>query len=161
MPTVTTKPPPTERYFFSISRLSFTSNAANFMPLGCSARASRLCIIKSRLNTKATSCCCKSLIFWSSSTRSNSDWISSMGTSSGLNPINPSNTPLSVPCPKPVKPSEPYSCTETRTVCLSKSCLCRYSTNIFAARIGPTVCELDGPMPILNRSNTDTAMLSP
>ncbi len=30
-----------------------------------------------------------------------------------------------------------------------------------AARIGPTVCELDGPMPILNRSNTDTAMLSP
>ena len=27
-----------------------------------------------------------------------------------------------------------------------------------AARIGPTVCELDGPMPIENRSNTETAM---
>src|SRR5690606_12989560 len=27
-------------------------------------------------------------------------------------------------------------------------------TNIFAARIGPTVCELEGPMPTENRSNT-------
>ena len=30
--------------------------------------------------------------------------------------------------------------------------------NSAAARIGPTVCELDGPMPILNRSKTETAM---
>src|SRR5690606_10260892 len=29
-----------------------------------------------------------------------------------------------------------------------------------AARMGPTVCELDGPMPILNRSNTETAMMT-
>ncbi|KWV85371.1 hypothetical protein PFLmoz3_04925 [Pseudomonas fluorescens] len=28
------------------------------------------------------------------------------------------------------------------------------STNRAAARIGPTVWELEGPMPILNRSNT-------
>ena len=28
----------------------------------------------------------------------------------------------------------------------------------FAALIGPTVCELDGPMPTLNRSNTLMAM---
>ena len=30
--------------------------------------------------------------------------------------------------------------------------------NSIAARIGPTVWELDGPMPILKRSNTLTAM---
>ena len=30
-----------------------------------------------------------------------------------------------------------------------------------AARIGPTVCELDGPMPILKRSKTETAMTLP
>ena len=28
-----------------------------------------------------------------------------------------------------------------------------------AARMGPTVCELEGPMPILNKSKTDTAMV--
>jgi hypothetical protein len=28
------------------------------------------------------------------------------------------------------------------------------ATNVRAARIGPTVCELDGPMPMLNKSNT-------
>jgi hypothetical protein len=35
----------------------------------------------------------------------------------------------------------------------------RRLTNIRAARIGPTVCELYGPMPIENRSKTLTAML--
>src|SRR5437667_373257 len=30
-----------------------------------------------------------------------------------------------------------------------------------AARIGPTVCELLGPMPILKRSKTETAMSAP
>ncbi|GAA4609067.1 hypothetical protein GCM10023107_89790 [Actinoplanes octamycinicus] len=33
--------------------------------------------------------------------------------------------------------------------------------NIRAARIGPTVCELDGPIPIENRSKTETAMTPP
>src|SRR5699024_4318147 len=32
------------------------------------------------------------------------------------------------------------------------------SANRRAARIGPTVCELDGPIPILNNSKTLTAM---
>jgi hypothetical protein len=32
-------------------------------------------------------------------------------------------------------------------------------TNIRAARIGPTVCDLYGPMPVENRSKTLTAML--
>ena len=34
----------------------------------------------------------------------------------------------------------------------------RPPTKSRAARIGPTVCELEGPMPILNRSKTETAM---
>ena len=34
----------------------------------------------------------------------------------------------------------------------------RRVTNMRAARIGPTVCELEGPMPILKRSKTETAM---
>src|ERR1700735_3637407 len=35
----------------------------------------------------------------------------------------------------------------------------RRSTKRKAARIGPTVCELDGPMPILKRSKTLTVMV--
>ena len=31
---------------------------------------------------------------------------------------------------------------------------------MLAARIGPTVCELDGPMPILKRSKMLIAMLA-
>jgi len=31
--------------------------------------------------------------------------------------------------------------------------------NFLAAIIGPTVCELDGPIPILKRSNTLIAMI--
>jgi hypothetical protein len=55
-----------------------------------------------------------------------------------------------VPCP--VAPSEPNSSAlipATRPVTPSAASEC---TNIPAARIGPTVCELDGPMPILKRS---------
>jgi hypothetical protein len=33
--------------------------------------------------------------------------------------------------------------------------------NMAAARIGPTVWELDGPMPILKSSNTLIAMMTP
>jgi hypothetical protein len=35
---------------------------------------------------------------------------------------------------------------------------CRRCTKSLAARIGPTVCELLGPMPILKRSKTEIAM---
>ena len=49
----------------------------------------------------------------------------------------------------------------TRAVAASWPSCCRRSANSRAARIGPTVCELDGPMPILNRSKTETAMGGP
>jgi hypothetical protein len=34
--------------------------------------------------------------------------------------------------------------------------LARWSANARAARIGPTVCELDGPIPIVKRSRAET-----
>jgi hypothetical protein len=62
---------------------------------------------------------------------------------------------VSVACPKPVKASEPYNSTQTlatraRELPSAKTSL----ANRFAAIIGPTVCELDGPTPTLNKSNT-------
>ena len=57
---------------------------------------------------------------------------------------------MSLPWPCPVQASEPNSSTVIRAgdiVATASS-----SRNIPAAIIGPTVCELDGPMPILNRS---------
>ena len=39
---------------------------------------------------------------------------------------------------------------------VSRSDSASATANRFAARIGPTVCELDGPIPMLNRSKTLT-----
>jgi hypothetical protein len=65
---------------------------------------------------------------------------------------------LSLPCPFPVRPSEPYSDTRTvRTGGIRPSSQ-RPWANILAAFIGPTVCELDGPIPTLNKSKTLMAM---
>ena len=77
---------------------------------------------------------------------------------SGASPIRPRMTPRSVPWPLPVAPSEPYSSTRTLATCGISPSASRPEANISAARIGPTVCELDGPMPILKRSKTETAM---
>jgi hypothetical protein len=84
--------------------------------------------------------------------------IASTSTVSGSCPARPSSTALSLPWPLPVAPSEPYSSALTRAVrAMSPSCA-RRSANMRAARIGPTVCELLGPMPILKRSKTETAI---
>jgi cyclic pyranopterin phosphate synthase len=54
----------------------------------------------------------------------------------------------------PVAAREPNSSARSEAVRSNTPLLCRPVANIFAARIGPTVCELDGPIPTLNRSNT-------
>ncbi len=64
---------------------------------------------------------------------------------------------MGVPCPCPVAPREPYSSHRTEAVAASTPSFLRRRTNIRAARIGPTVWELDGPMPIENRSKTEMA----
>jgi hypothetical protein len=64
--------------------------------------------------------------------------------------LSPSRTALSLPCPGPVRPSEPYRATRTVATCGSRPSSRKPLANIPAAFIGPTVCELDGPMPTLN-----------
>src|SRR5450830_102111 len=78
----------------------------------------------------------------------------SVSTVSGCSPSRPRSTALSLPWPLPVAPREPYSSTLTQVVCGSSCSRRKPSTKRAAARIGPTVWELEGPMPILNRSNT-------
>src|SRR5487761_1079431 len=85
--------------------------------------------------------------------------IVSTSTVAGCSPSSPSSTALSLPCPLPVRPSDPYRPTRTAWTCGMRPSSRRLSANIRAAFIGPTVCELDGPMPTLNRSKTLIAML--
>ena len=60
----------------------------------------------------------------------------------------------------PVAPSEPKSCERTRATRSRTPSSRSRSAKSAAARIGPTVCELDGPMPIEKRSKTLSAMVS-
>src|SRR6516225_557320 len=77
-------------------------------------------------------------------------------TVSGSAPVSPSTTALTLPCPCPVAPSEPNSSTRIPATRSSTPSSASDATNMPAARIGPTVCELDGPIPILKRSNALT-----
>src|SRR5580693_8604620 len=86
--------------------------------------------------------------------------IVSTSTVAGCSPSSPSRTALSLPCPLPVRPSDPYRQTRTVWTCGMRPSSRRPSANWRAARIGPTVCELDGPIPTLNRSNTLIVMAS-
>src|SRR5690349_1295258 len=79
----------------------------------------------------------------------------SMSTVAGSSPSSPSSTALSLPWPLPVNPRLPNSSTLTLAVRASSSSACSRSAKHLAARIGPTVCELDGPIPILKISNTE------
>src|SRR6218665_1028634 len=90
--------------------------------------------------------------------RSSSAPMASTSMLSGSWPSRPSSTALSLPWPLPVEPREPYSLTSTRAQEASSPWCRRRSANRRAARIGPTVWELLGPMPILKVSNTLTAM---
>ena len=73
-------------------------------------------------------------------------------TVSGRSPDSPSAIALTLPWPWPVAPSEPNSSAlipATRSTTPSPA---SEAANMPAARMGPTVCELDGPMPTLKRS---------
>lgn len=61
---------------------------------------------------------------------------------------------MSVRCPLPVSAREPDSSTDTAVTFVASSEASSSVTNRCAARIGPTVCELDGPMPIEKHSVT-------
>ena len=63
-------------------------------------------------------------------------------------------TALSVAWPLPVKASEPNSVTSTRAARATAPSDASPAAKAAAAFIGPTVCEDDGPTPILKRSKT-------
>src|ERR1700678_4100089 len=63
-------------------------------------------------------------------------------------------TALSVAWPLPVKASEPRSATSTEATRPSAPVAESPPANAAAAFIGPTVCDDDGPIPILKSSKT-------
>jgi hypothetical protein len=66
-----------------------------------------------------------------------------------------------VPCPWPVAASEPYRSTRSDATSSNLPDALSSSENTAAARMGPTVCELDGPIPMEKRSKTPTAIINP
>lgn len=82
-------------------------------------------------------------------------------TRCGSCPARPSTTAFTLPWPCPVAPSEPNSSTRTDAVRARSPEARSRPTKRDAARIGPTVCELDGPMPTLNMSNTEMLTVAP
>ena len=75
----------------------------------------------------------------------------------GRSPASPRITARSVPWPLPVKASEPCNVTVSRPV-RGNEAPAAFARNRWAATIGPTVWEEDGPMPILKMSKTDRNM---
>lgn len=127
------------------------------MPLAWYGSALRRCRTRSLSKSNGISCMPSRLILplpRISSTRPSAD---STSTVWGDSPSRPSRTALGVPCPWPVAPREPYSSARIEAVCASRPSFFRRRANIRAARIGPTVWELDGPMPTEKRSKTEMA----
>ena len=71
-----------------------------------------------------------------------------------MKPARPSVIALSVAWPIPVNANEPCKRHPTPTKLNGEARI--KSRKLFAATIGPIVCEDDGPIPILNMSNTET-----
>ena len=131
------------------------------MPFGWAGRDLRRCRTTSSSQLKSTrwlppTCSSASraaAATWSSAVR--------VSTVSGSCPCSPSTTALSEPWPRPVAPREPNSSAWTRAVASAGRRRSSPSVNCFAARIGPTVCDDDGPMPTENRSRTLSAIRAP
>jgi hypothetical protein len=82
-------------------------------------------------------------------------------TVSGSSPDSPRTIALTLPWPCPVAPSEPNSSALIPATRSSTPSSASEAANMPAARIGPTVCELDGPMPTLKRSKALMVMSEP
>ena len=64
-----------------------------------------------------------------------------------------------VPWPWPVAAREPYRSTRSDATLSRSPDVLSSSAKTAAARMGPTVCELDGPIPMEKRSKTPTAIV--
>ena len=122
------------------------------MPFGCRGKRSFFRNTRSDASSNAIVRALRASVF-SARMRSTIITTCSGSTVSGSHPDNPSITAVSVLCPLPVSASDPNS----STVNLSHSSDRAFSSSAkrAAARIGPTVCELEGPMPIVKRSVTE------
>src|SRR5476649_2958833 len=121
------------------------------MPFGCSGSDSLLWNT-SPLATLNGTLCTPSRLSSPAASAAASLASTSVGTTPcGVSPIRPRITALSVAWPTPVSASEPYSAACTLVTSSNGPHSIRKRR---AATIGPTVWELEGPMPILNRSNT-------
>ncbi len=92
--------------------------------------------------------------------RSTSSSAVSTFTVRGEWPSRPSSTALGVPWPWPVAPRDPKSSARTEAVWASTPSFFSRVTNMRAARIGPTVWEEEGPMPMEKRSKTEMATVA-
>src|ERR1700733_4350465 len=124
------------------------------MPLEC--RGSRSCCMNNSCigSSKAMSCVPSRRSRPLARMRASVGSMLSGSMVSGCPPSSPASTARSVPLPAPVRASEPYSRTAISLVACSNPSRRRLSANSRAARIGPMVCELDGPIPTLKMSKT-------
>ena len=151
------KPPPIEKNVRSSTRFPVPSYAANLSPFGCCVRAPGGNIV-SRSKTRSLVSSNAMLRFPASSSifvARITPTVASITPGSmvaGSFPDKPSSTARSVPWPIPVKASEPNSRTCTRTTFSSSPFDSSSRAKRHAARIGPMVCELEGPTPSLYKS---------
>jgi hypothetical protein len=120
------------------------------MPLVWNGSFCRLFMIRSVFSLKPISCWPCRRIFFSPRMRSSAAGMMSGSILFGQWPSSPISTALSVPWPRPVRASEPNTSARMRATSCRRPASARWcSTKRAAARIGPTVCEELGPMPIL------------
>ncbi len=124
------------------------------MPFGWNGSARRRWKTRSRASSKAIRRLPSSVSAFASRIPAMRPGMVAGSMRSGASPSRPSSTALSLPWPLPVAPSEPNSSARTAWTRSSRPSSPRPCAKRSAARIGPTVCELEGPMPILNRSKT-------
>ena len=126
------------------------------MPLGW--RSGMMCPARSIsfAGSKAMACLPPSMIRPSARIRASVAAASSGQVRSGTKPARPSTLASTVPCPTPVSASEPCSSTAIRATSSSLPRLASARTKSAPIRIGPTVCEEDGPMPIRKISSTES-----
>src|SRR3954469_17227518 len=125
------------------------------MPLACSGSLSRRWNTSWVSGSRATGCLPSRRTCLAAAAAATRGATLSTSTVAGSSPSRPSSTARSLPWPRPVCPRLPNSSTLTLAVRASSPSPSSRSANRRAARIGPTVCELDGPIPILKMSNTE------
>lgn len=131
------------------------------MPLGCPGRKTRICITTSRARSNSISgppSTDSRPRRQASSTRRPAVVVSQL---SGTSPIRPRMTARSVPWPRPVRASDPNSSVHTRARPGRRPVPASSVRKRWAARMGPTVWEDEGPIPMEKRSRALRAMGTP